>query len=74
MIALAIVMISCAGCVSTDFEANSGICPPVRVYPPAFSAALADAVAELPPASPIVAALSDYMVLRAQARACSRTD
>jgi hypothetical protein len=47
-----------------------GVCPPVVVYGAEFQARAAEEVQALPEGSAIVEMLSDYAVMREQARAC----
>ena len=56
---------ACATAVS-----DGGACPPVPAYTPAFQERMADELEALPAASAIEQALSDYAVMRDQARAC----
>ncbi|MGM0583731.1 MAG: hypothetical protein ACQEUZ_03665 [Pseudomonadota bacterium] len=46
------------------------MCPPVVEYDRAFLARAADEVETLPEGSAVVRMLSDYAVMREQARAC----
>lgn len=64
--ALAAAMILFAGCATGDYKP----CPPLVDYEPAFSARLADEVAALNGDSALVAALSDYYVLRRMVARC----
>lgn len=60
-----------AGCATAGSE-RAAICPPVVEYSPELQALAADELALLPAQSAIVEMLSDYAVLREQARACWR--
>lgn len=57
-------------CATANF--NRLGCPTVIEYSAAFQAQLADALEALPTDSPIHVAMSDYKVIRDQARACQR--
>jgi len=48
-----------------------GVCPPVVEYDGGFQVRVAEEVRALPDGSAIVKMLSDYAVMREQARACS---
>ena len=59
------------GCATESFEANgSAACPPVAAYSREFQARAAEELALLPEGSAIVEMLTDYAVLREQARVC----
>lgn len=47
------------------------VCPSVKIYSAADQAALAGALAALPPTSPLVGAMVDYKNLRDRLRACN---
>ena len=68
--ALAAAMILLNGCGTVGFEAGSGACPPVVEYSRAEQALIAAELATMPEGALIVDWLSDYFVLRDQARAC----
>jgi len=65
--ALAIATSLCAACAT---KASDDPCPFLIDYAPSFAEALAREVEALPEDSAIVTALSDYVTLRAQVRAC----
>ena len=67
--ALAIVTISLTGCATGGSDTRAP-CPPVVDYRAADQARAADEVEALPEGAVIVRMLSDYAVLRDQARAC----
>lgn len=62
-----IFLTACAGVVS---DAPPSACPPVVTYSAAEQAKVADEVAALPGEAVIIAWLSDYSLMRDQARAC----
>jgi len=68
--ALAIVTISQSACATVNSERAAGVCPPVVEYDDGFQARAAEEVRVLPDGSTIVKMLSDYAVMREQARAC----
>jgi hypothetical protein len=60
------------GCATEGFEAGGlATCPPIVEYSRAFQAQAAEELALLPGRSAIVEMMSDYAVMREQARACS---
>ena len=65
---LAIAVNLLAGC--TTERSDGAPCPPVVEYTSAEQARAADEVGALPEGAVIVRMLSDYAVLRDQARAC----
>nr|WP_242070321.1 hypothetical protein [Tabrizicola soli] len=67
--ALLIAMLWLTGCVMGGSDARAP-CPPVVDYTTADQARAADEVEALPEGAVIVRMLSDYAVLRDQARAC----
>ena len=67
--ALMIAIVLLTGCVMVGSESRA-LCPPVVDYTSAEQARAADEVEELPEGAAIVRMLSDYAVLRDQARAC----
>jgi len=69
-VALAVVMILLSGCARVGFESQPGACPPVVEYSRAEQARVAEEVTALYQGAEIVAWLTDYSVLRDQARAC----
>ena len=60
------------GCATAGFDAGGvAACPPVVGYGSEFKAQVAEELAMLPKASAIAEMLSDYAVMREQARACA---
>lgn len=60
------------GCATAGFDAGGvAACPPVVEYSSEFQAQVAEELAMLPKASAIAEMLSDYAVMREQARACA---
>jgi hypothetical protein len=60
------------GCATAGFEANGLVaCPPVVEYSSEIKAQAAEELALLPDGSALVEMMSDYAVLREQARACA---
>ena len=73
-VALAIVTISLTGCATVASKPRIvTVCPPVVEYSREFQARAADELDLLPKRSAIAEMLSDYAVMREQARACTRT-
>src|SRR5690606_38958728 len=69
--ALAIAMISLAGCATVASKPRvTTVCPPVVEYSREFQARAADELDLLPERSAIAEMLADYSVIRDQARAC----
>jgi hypothetical protein len=69
--ALAIAAISLTGCATVASEPRvATVCPPVVEYSREFQARAAEEFALLPEGSMIAEMLSDYAVMRDQARAC----
>jgi len=69
--ALAIATISLTACATVASEPRlATVCPPVIEYSREFQARAADELDLLPGGSAIAEMLSDYAVLREQARAC----
>ena len=64
-----IAMLWLTGCAMAGSD-GQGACPPVVEYSAADQARAADEVEALPESAVIVRMLSDYAVLRDQARAC----
>ncbi len=61
------------GCATEGFEAGGlATCPPVVEYSREVQARAAEELAALPNGSAVVEMLSDYAVMREQARLCSR--
>lgn len=67
--ALLTLTLSLTGCATAGSEAVP-TCPPVVAYSRADQARAADEIAALPESAVVVRMLSDYAVLRDQARAC----
>ena len=67
--ALLIALLWLTGCAMGGSETRAH-CPPVVDYTAADQAQAADEVEELPEGAVVVQMLSDYAVLRDQARAC----
>jgi hypothetical protein len=65
---LAIVMSLVAGCATA--LSDGGACPPVPAYSREFLRRAAVELEKLPPGTAIEQMLSDYQVMRDQARAC----
>lgn len=62
-----------SGCATAGFEANGlAACPPVVEYSRELQAQAAEELALLPEGSAISEMLSDYAVMRDQARGCIR--
>lgn len=68
--ALLIVMLLLTGCAMGGSDRPWQVCPPVVEYSTADQVRAADEVEALPEDAVIVRMLSDYAVLRDQARAC----
>lgn len=61
------------GCATAGFDANGvAACPPVVEYSREFQARAAVELALLPNGSVVVEMMSDYAVMREQARVCRR--
>ena len=60
-----------AACATAGFE-RIAVCPPVVEYGPEFQARAEDELVLLPEESVIAEMLSDYAVMREQARSCAR--
>jgi len=69
--ALLIVTSLLSACATVSSERVASVCPPVVEYDAGFQARAAEEVQALPEGSVIVEMLSDYAVMREQARACS---
>ena len=67
---LVLVTNGLAACATGGSEPPVAVCPPAVEYRPEFQARAADELALLPEKSAIAEMLSDYAVLREQARAC----
>ena len=59
-----------SACATVSSELVAGVCPPVVEYDAGFQAKAAEEVKALPEGSAVVDMLSDYAVLREQARGC----
>ena len=60
-----------SACATVDSERVVGVCPPVVEYSAGLQAQAAEEVQELPKGSALVEMLSDYAVMREQAKRCS---
>ena len=70
-VALVLATIWLSGCATVSSDVGGhGACPPVVEYSREFQAQAAEELALLPEGSPIEQMLSDYAVMREQARAC----
>lgn len=65
-------MISLGGCATIGFEPGAGACPPVVEYSWALRESVALELDELPEGAVLAGMLSDYAVMRQQARACAQ--
>ena len=71
-VALGLVTIWLSGCATGVSDVVSlGACPPVDEYSREFQARAAEELALLPEGSAIAEMISDYAVMRVQARACA---
>ena len=61
-----------SACATVSSERITGVCPPVVEYVAEFQARAAEEVQALPDGFAIVEMLSDYAVMREQARGCLR--
>ncbi len=68
--ALMIVTSLLSACATVSSERATGVCPQVVEYDDGFQARAAEEVQALPDGSAIVEMLSDYAVMREQARVC----
>jgi len=68
--ALMVVTSLLSACATVSSEWVVGVCPPVVEYNAGFQAKAAEEVQALPEGSAIVEMLSDYAVMREQARVC----
>ena len=68
--ALMIVTSLLSACATVNSERATGVCPPVVEYDDGFQARAAEEVQALPEGSAVIEMLSDYAVMREQARAC----
>jgi hypothetical protein len=60
-----------AACATVSSEPVVGVCPPVVEYSQAEQAQAADEIASLPRNAVIIGWISDYSVMRDQARSCA---
>jgi len=67
---LAIVTSLLSACSMVSSEPVTGVCPPVVEYDAGVQARAAEEVQALPDGSAVVEMLSDYAVMREQARGC----
>ena len=70
LVGLAIVTSLLSACATVNSEPATGVCPLVVEYDAGFQARVAEEVQTLPEGSVIVEMLSDYAVMREQARGC----
>jgi len=71
-VVLGLATIWLSGCATDASDVGSlGACPPVVEYSPEFQARGAEELALLPEGSAIAEMLSDYAVMREQARDCA---
>jgi hypothetical protein len=70
LVVLAIATSLLAACATAGSEPSIAICPPIVEYSPEFQARAADELKRLLDDSAVVEMLSDYAVMREQARAC----
>ncbi len=68
--ALGLVAIWLSGCATVSSDGGSRACPPVAAYSREFQSRAAEELALLPYGSAIGEMLSDYAVIRDQARLC----
>ncbi|WP_426037463.1 hypothetical protein [Cypionkella sp. TWP1-2-1b2] len=68
--ALGIAVILLTGCATGVSDRRGGTCPPVVEYTPTEQARTANQIEALSDDAAIIGLLSDYAVMRAQARAC----
>ena len=59
-----------SACATAGFEPSLAVCPPVAEYSPKFQVRAAGDLALLPEEAATAEMLSDYAVMREQARAC----
>ncbi len=69
---LVIVTSWLTGCGTVSSDSVMGVCPPVVEYSQAEQTQAADEIAPLPQNAVIIGWLSDYSVMRDQARNCVR--
>ena len=62
-----------SACATVSSERIVEVCPPVVAYDTEFQTRAAEEVKALPEGSAIVEMLSDFAVMREQARGCDRT-
>ena len=68
--ALVAAMILLTGCAGVGFDTSTSACPPLVEYSRAEQARVTNEVAAMPDGARIPEWLSDYAVMREQARAC----
>ena len=74
-VALVLAMIWLSGCATVGSDGGGpGACPPVVEYSREFQARAADELLLLPERSVLAEMMSDYVVLREQARACRASE
>ena len=69
--ALVIVTSLLSACATVNSERITGVCPLVVAYDDGFEARAAEEVQALPEGSALDEMLSDYAVMREQARVCN---
>ena len=69
--ALGIAMVSLSGCAMGGFDVRGRVCPPVVEYGRSVLDRAAQEVESLPEGAVLTSMLSDYAVMRAQARVCA---
>ena len=69
--ALVLVTSLLSACATVSSERFTGVCPPVVAYDDGFEARAAEEVQALPEGSALNEMLSDYAVMREQARVCN---
>ena len=70
LVGLVIGMSLLSACATGSFETVTGVCPPVVEYDPGFRTKAAAEIQALPQDAAVVEMLSDYAVMREQARGC----
>ncbi|MCE8547562.1 hypothetical protein KBY25_17190 [Ruegeria pomeroyi] len=71
-VGLALVMIWLSGCAAGGFDSGGfRLCPPVVEYTREEQVRAAEELALLPEGSAVVEMISDYAVMREQARGCA---
>lgn len=73
-IALVIATLWLTACAAAGSEVPAVVCPPVVPYDQVTLDRAAGELETLPADAALVAMMADYAVMRAQARACARTE